>query len=428
MISRSLHCIMLALFSLFLLASTAWGAGIFLYELGTPDLGTAGAGLAATAKDASTAFNNPAGMTCLDRSQMLVALQGLYYDAKFKTKSSGFGGGDGGQAGGFLPAGSLHYVHQVTSDFSLGISAGSNFGLFVDYTDNWAGRYYSTESQLMTFSIDQAAAYRVNNWLSVGASFVVMYASLHQKTGINNSAVPGQAGLGDGQIKIKDDEIAYGYNLGLMLTPRDGTRFGFTYRSKLDLDFKDVASLRNISPILQKALDAAGLTGSKMDVSMTIPQTLMLSGYHQITDNWAIMANIGWQDFSEFGKQDIKLRSTTSTKFTTDLHYHDTWHGALGTHYRFLDSWLWSVGAAYDSSPVSQSTRGADMPMDKQIRIGSGIQYDLNEDMTLGAAYEYMAVGNSRIGQEGGPLDGPLKGKYTSNAIHFLALNLIVKF
>ena len=44
-----------------LVVSPAWGAGLWLYENGTPDLGTAAAGRAAMASDASTAGANPAG-------------------------------------------------------------------------------------------------------------------------------------------------------------------------------------------------------------------------------------------------------------------------------------------------------------------------------------------------------------------------------
>jgi long-chain fatty acid transport protein len=53
------------------LSSPAAAAGFWVYEMGTPDLGTASAGRAALAKDASTVFGNPAGMTSLDRTQLL---------------------------------------------------------------------------------------------------------------------------------------------------------------------------------------------------------------------------------------------------------------------------------------------------------------------------------------------------------------------
>jgi long-chain fatty acid transport protein len=161
---------------------------------------------------------------------------------------------------------------------------------------------------------------------------------------------------------------------------------------------------------------------------MTIPQALMLSGYHQLNPRWAIMGNIGWQDWSEFGKQDLTLRSTTSTTFTQDLDYDDTWHFALGAQYRFADPWLWSFGVAYDTSPTDEDTRTPDLPLDRQIRIGTGIQYDWNEDVTVGAAYEYVDLGDAEIDQDGGPLQGPLKGEYDTNAIHFFAVNLIWKY
>jgi long-chain fatty acid transport protein len=129
---RFYYCLLLAVLSHFLVVSAAWSGGLILYELGTPDLGTAGAGRAAMAADASTAGLNPAGMTRLERSQMLAAFQGLYIDTRFDTEEAAFGGGDGGNAGGFVPAGSFHYVYSLTPDWKLGISAGSYFGLGVD--------------------------------------------------------------------------------------------------------------------------------------------------------------------------------------------------------------------------------------------------------------------------------------------------------
>jgi long-subunit fatty acid transport protein len=40
------------------------------------------------------------------------------------------------------------------------------------------------------------------------------------------------------------------------------------------------------------------------------------------------------------GKQDLILRSTTSTTFTLDLGYDDTWHFALGALNRVTEQWL----------------------------------------------------------------------------------------
>jgi long-chain fatty acid transport protein len=288
------------------LTPPALAGGVWLYEGGTPDLGTAAAGRAALANDASTAGANPAGMTRLERSQLLTAVQGLYVNTKFDTELSGFGGGDGGNAGGFVPSGSLHYVHRVSEDFRLGISSGSYFGLGVDYGDDWSGRYYTTEAELLVMGVNPAAGYRVNRWLSVGAGISVLYATLDQKAAVNNSAVPGQAGLADGKLELDADDVGYGFNLGVLLSPWSSTRFGLTYRSEVELEFEDTAKLKNIGPVLQGILNGSGLAGSEVDIDMTIPQAVMFSAYHQLTDRWAIMGNIGWQEWSAFGKQDLR--------------------------------------------------------------------------------------------------------------------------
>ena len=128
MILRFYHCALLAILSLCLLVSIAGAGGLILYELGTPDLGTAGADRAAMAADASMAALNPAGMTRLNRSQKLAAFQELYVNARFDTGTASFGGGDGGKAGGFVSAGSVHYVHSIKPDWKFGISAGYYFG------------------------------------------------------------------------------------------------------------------------------------------------------------------------------------------------------------------------------------------------------------------------------------------------------------
>ena len=86
-------------------AAPAMAAGFWIYEMGTPDLGTASAGRAASAKDAATVFGNPAGMTSLDRSQLLVGTQLVYGDVQFDRGSgTTVAGGNGGNASGAIPA------------------------------------------------------------------------------------------------------------------------------------------------------------------------------------------------------------------------------------------------------------------------------------------------------------------------------------
>ena len=399
--------------------------GLWLYEEGTPDLGTAGAGRAAAAKDASTAGGNPAGMTLLKGSQMTAGAQTLFPQIKFDVDDSSFGGGNGGNAGYFTPAASFFYVHSLTSDFKLGVATGSYFGLGLDYDDDWAGRYYFQEGKFLTFGVNPVAAYRINKYLSVGGGFSVVVSNYEAKTALRNL----EPGSGDGRLKFEDYDVGYGGNAGVMITPREGTRFGITYRSKVDLEYKDKPDLNGVGPLLQAALNATGLAGAEVKLDMELPQAVMASAYHEFTDKLTIMGNVGWQGWSSFGNIGVSVDSDTSASATQDLDYDDTWHFALGIQYRIATPWLFSTGFAYDTSPAdSGKKRTPALPMDRQIRVGAGVQYELNQDVTLGAAYEYLDLGDGNINLTGGNLRGDLKGDYQKNQIHFIGLNVVWKF
>ena len=105
------------------------------------------------------------------------------------------------------------------------------------------------------------------------------------------------AGRPDGQLKFDEDDIAFGFNLDILYEPILGTRFGLTYRSKVDLKFKDGAGSKGILPPLSR------LTGKKIDLKLTVPQAAMFSVYHQLSKKLALTANLGWQEQSEFGNQ-----------------------------------------------------------------------------------------------------------------------------
>lgn len=400
---------------------SAQGAGLWLYERATPDMGTASAGRAATADNASTAGDNPAGMTRLHRSELQVGIQPLYVDAKFDTEVATHGGGDGGNAGGWVPAAGINYVHSLSPDLKLGVAAGSYLGLGLDYGNSWAGRYYVTEGELLTFGINPSIGYRINGKFSVGAGVSLVYSELTQKSAINN---PGP-GVQDGQLKMEDDDLGYGFNLGALWEPAEGTRFGLTYRSQVDLEYKDLVSLKGLGP----ALGAIFSGQQKVDLEMNLPQAVMLSAYHDIDDKLAIVANMGWQEWSEFGRSDIVIKdSSGSTKLTDDRDFENTWHAAIGMRYRLSRPWMVMAGVAYDSSPVDDSDRTPDMPLDRQIRYAFGLQYEHSNDLTISAAYELLDTGDAEIDQNRGPLAGELKGDFDTNLIHFFNINASWRF
>jgi len=310
----------------------------------------------------------------------------------------------------------------------VGVSVGSFFGLGLDYGKSWAGRYYVQEADFLTIGVNPGIGYRVNQQLSIGAGVSAVNSRLYQKTAIRNLPTLQNPNPDDGQLKLEDDDWGFGYNLGVLYEPNQVSRFGLTYRSEIDLEYKDTASLKGLQLPLSGIANIVGLVGSQLDMEMNLPQAVMLSAYHRLTERLAILGNIGWQEWSSFGESSLSLSSEETKDLNLDRDFDDTWHFALGFQYQIDDPWLLSVGIAYDESPVSDSNRTPDMPLDRQWRYATGIQYDLSQEMTIGCAYELLDAGDAEISQNRGELAGAIEGDYSSNYIHFFNVNLIKRF
>lgn len=406
--------------------------GLLLYEVGTADIGLASAGYSARAQDAATAFTNPAGMTRLKGTQVLLGAQALYGDLSFSPDSrtsAGLGNEDGGNPLGWFPGGGLFITHSITPDLAVGFAATGNFGLALKYDHDWVGRYRVQEGTLMAASLLPSIAYRATDKLSLGASLNMSYGILKEQIAVN---ARGDA-LPDGKLKLEDSTWGYGLNLGLLYEFTPATRLGVTYNSETKLDFDPKIKISGAGPIMDTILQNRGIYNANLGMEMYVPQGVDVSLFHQVDDRWALLGSLGWQDWSRFGRLNISLDgNTTPASGTVDLEMKDTWRLALGAQYRMIAPWLLNFGVAYDSKFQKSSQIGPSVPSNDAWRFGIGAQNQAAKDFEWGVAAEYLYGGTVDIYQQGSaPLAvggrGDLSGSYKPRML-FLSGNFGWKF
>jgi long-chain fatty acid transport protein len=407
----------------------AHAGGLTLYEIGTEDVGLASAGYGARAQDASTVLTNPAGMTRLPGTQITAGVQLLYADLGFSLASGtspDLGPGTGGNPVGWFPGGSGFVTHQINPNLSVGFGMAGNFGLSLKYDNGWAGRYYSQESTLIGLSLLPSVAYRINEKWSVGGTLNVMYGYLKNQVAVNNLRGA------DGQLSIDDNAWGVGVNLGAMYEMDPRTRFGLVWNSQVSLDFNGPAQFSSLAPGLEDVLRRRGLLGANVDLGIKVPQGVMGSAYHQLTDRWAVLGSVGWQQWSRFGKADVGVDSSNPQSLTSDLDYKDTWHVAAGAQYRISDPWRLNFGVAYDSGFQSGTVSPA-LPANSAWRFGFGMQNQVSRAFSWGFSGEYLYGGTLDVNQHsalpvaaGGR--GNLVGEYPNTNIVFVAANFNWKF
>lgn len=404
----------------FSVTDRSYGAGFSLIEQSVSGLGNAFAGGAASAEDATTIFYNPAGMTRLG-SQFVAGFHVVMPYAKFKvdsaTRVNGSplgteGGGDAGKTG-VVP--NLYYMNKITDKFFFGLGINSPFGLFTEYSKDWAGRYHAIESGVRTININPSLALRVNDKLSVGFGVNAMYMKAKLTNAVDQALITGGLVTTDGYAEVEGDSWGYGFNFGVIYEFSKDTRAGIAYRSELsqhlqgDLKF-DVHPALGANPAFQNR---------EVKANIDLPESLSFSVYHNITERLAIMADITWTNWNTFNEIRIKNMDGSTASVTT-TNWKDSYRYSLGLTYS-AEKTRYRFGVAYDQTPIPDAEhRTPRIPDESRTWLAAGFGYSFSKNFNLDIGGAYLFVKDPHINKVATPtnennLRGNLKGTYDAN-------------
>jgi long-chain fatty acid transport protein len=417
-VRRSWACGLAGLGAVISLGANA--SGFALIEQSVSSMGTAYANGSAGIDDASTLFFNPASMTRLEgknlsggvhvvRSDVEFSGKGYYNPSNPAIQQSGLAGpppvpiqgkknDDAGETFA-VPHGA--YSHQFNDRLWFGLSVNAPYGLRTEYSDNWVGRYNAIKSELTTVNINPSLAWKIDEHASVGFGVSALYAKGELTNAVDGGLgatlqqipipwVPGSNTF-DGKAKLTGDDWGYGYNLGVLLEPSDSTRLGIAYRSKVNLTIEGDAEVSGL-PAPLNVLN--GTKNAKLDLSL--PDSLSLSGLHQLNPQWAIMADVTWTKWSTLDELDVKIQGGSQS--VTQLQWNDTTRYAIGATYKYSESWLFRSGVAFDQTPVPDSQlRTARIPDADRTWLSVGANYKYNKKLSFDLGYAHLFVDNPDI-------------------------------
>ena len=402
----------------FLLALTLAGpksalaGGAYINEVnGASEVGYAGVGSAGRAGDASTVFTNPAGMTRFDKSEFIAGATPIYLYVNFNPNEKTTIDGSAGQTSELVPFGSAAYIRPVSDRLKLGVSVGNYFGLALDWSGQWVGRYNTVKTQLIAPQVQPTVAYRVSDWLSVGAGAALTLGYLYDKLRIE----PLNPDAADGKATFSDADFAVQGNFGIMIEPTEKTRIGIRYLTETDLDFEDGVEFSGIGPDFDPTPNADFVTpANAIDMGTKMPQQVMVGAHHQLNNRWGLLGSVGWDEWSEFGRINIAFDGT-NLGTQVDAGFRDVWHFGVGAEHRYSDKWTFTGGVSYDTSMMTDATRPVNVPLGTMYRYGLGFQYRKRKGLTLGGGVSLMYEGNLPIKDTPAGQDGLLSGKYDDN-------------
>jgi len=354
--------------SMLALAHGSYAGGLSLPQIGTAEsTATAGVSNVTNNRDASAVVSNPAGLSGIEDSSVMLGLQYLDVQTDFELDS---GEPDVSSSGGiFIPH--ISYAKRVNDKWVAGVAVHAPGGLELEYDNGLLGQGLVKSSQITVANLTASAAYQVNERFSVGGSIIAQYSALDTKL--------------SELVSVKSSDWSPSYSLSAQYQLTEAT---------------NVAALYNAGGTHDLDISIAGVN---LDQELNWPQSFEMGVYHKLTDKVVVMANANWQDWSNFGEK-----------------YDDTFGAGVAMSYQ-LDEWKLQTGFSADSSPLSAANRGQALPLDEQWRFGLGAEKTLDNGMKLGIAYQYQSLGDGEIDSETLPM---FNGEYGDNQVHFITASL----
>jgi long-chain fatty acid transport protein len=430
-----------------LAGAPALGAGFALKEQSSSALGNAFAGATAEAGDISYMFFNPAGLTRHSGNQATAAISYIAPQSEPQDMEGStiagvpITGGDGGSdIGKDAPVPAFYGMLSISERLKFGLGINAPFGLETDYADGWVGRYHGLNSELKTININPNIAYRLTDGFSVGAGFQAQYAEASLSQAVDFGSIGAALGVPgsiptqqDGKAKLEGDDWGYGFNLGIMLEPFETTRFGLAYRSEVaheldgDIDFD--ADGAGIATVLRGA--TGRFVDSDVKASLTTPESISAGFYHELTPKWAVMGEVQWTMWESFDELRIRFENPAESDSVTEENWNNTVFGAIGVTYRPNSEWAFRAGAAYDESPIPDSTRTPRIPGNDRQWLAIGAHWLPMAGVALDAGYTHIFVDEADVDlsatDTGNTFRGNLSGSYDAS-IDIVSLQATVSF
>jgi long-chain fatty acid transport protein len=394
MTMRVLPALLMAAFS-----GAASASAFQLWEQNASGLGTAYAGSAAVADNASTVFFNPAGMTQLSGFQLSAGVAGVKPNFEFNNQGSTGAGGNGGNAGSWAAVPNAYFSVELAPSLFFGFGVSAPFGLATEYEDkNWVGRFQAIKSEIKTVNYNPSIAYKLNDKVSLG--FGVNYQTIDAE--LTSAALNPQV-----YSKLKGDDAAWGWNAGALFTLSPAMRVGVSYRSAIEYTLEGTAT--------------TAISSTPVKANVKLPDTFILSVWQQVSDRWEAMGDLSYTNWSTLKSLDVINRNSGTQLPGEQFNYKDSWRFAWGAAYKATENSKVKFGIAYDRTPTTDNDRSARVPDNDRIWFSLGGQYNAGKIGKIDIGYAYLYLKDPSIDKAG------LRGRYDDSA-HVLGVQYSVGF
>ncbi len=435
--SRSAKVSVLALGVVSALAcGQAFASGFQIREDSVQAMGRSHAGSASAPGDAAVVANNPAMMSLFDSTTLQSDLSVI--DLSFHsnvTGSNGFPppfnapltGGNGGNAGDTAGVPALHFILPVGDGWTFGASLTAPFGLKTNYDNNWVGRYLALKSDVKTMDLTFAGSYKFNDMFSAGASLIYQHIDAELTNAVDFGAILANKGLfpafqsqsADGSVRLKGNDDAWGWDVGLLFRPTPDTNIGLNYRSKIshtvggNATFQVPSNVRFVFGL--NPATASLFTNTPFTADVDTPAVTTLSITQKVNDTFSVSADIERTNWDSLQSLNVHFSNPVQPPSAEQFHWSNSTEYAIGFDWKFAPEWTLRGGYAHDETPTNDAFRDPRLPDNNRNLYSFGVGFNPSKNANWNFGYSRITIKSPSVADVSAT-GSTLVGKFNGDA------------
>lgn len=363
----------------------------------------------AQADDPSAIYYNPAGMTQLRGVQLSIGTNlaggsSSFHNAAGQTAKGNFNGSIATPppSNFYLTANLKDLGFSKLGDLSIGLGVLSPFGTLIRWPQNGPFKSAVTFAALQLIDIKPTIAYKVNDWLSLGAGLdIYTFSNLYGEGQLELQSVGPPLAPPRANAELNGRDSSVGFNVSFLYTPfrnEDGNplvNIGFIYRTQ--------ATFRNKGQFLINGAAQAG-TSQSMVLPQILTGGLALWPIRNRAHEWKWEMDVDYTGWQSVRNLDVRLSNGITIPFPQN--WRSTYTLMVGTEYKWLKPRVlpeWNItlrgGYAYSQTPIPNRTFNPFIPDSDNHAISMGLGFLCKEK---GRFFGVIACGRA-----GGPWYAP---------------------
>ncbi|MEL4308971.1 OmpP1/FadL family transporter [Joostella sp. CR20] len=373
----------LTLLAILLLTSALTYAGGYRISLqGQKQLAMGHTGVAVI-NSSELVFFNPAGLTFLNEKFTVSAgANAVFANISFQNEQYGwYTEADNPVSTPF----NVYAAYKINDWASVGLGIYTPYGSGVEYPTDWEGSHLINDISLRAIFIQPTLSIKINDKVSIGGGPIFATGAVNFNRNIDRTTTNTEGERAN--VTIDQSGItAWGYNLGLMVRPTEKFTLGINYRSEIQMDAEDgEADFQN----MPNGLNIDGKYDNvTFDATLPLPAELTVGASYAINEKWLVAFDYNRAYWNAYEALDVIF--SNGEESINPRNYKNASTYRFGVQYKATNRFTLRGGYYFDESPVQSGYFAPETPRNDSNNFTGGFSFKISERFALDASFLYI--------------------------------------